>query len=85
MRLPKSNQPGDGLMLRPEPVASVPPIRMVVVGESLPLWGSMVGVRLTVGHTVLIESLLLFVGLVLLTVAADHLVFGSSRIATRLP
>jgi cation:H+ antiporter len=32
----------------------------------------------------LLESLLLVVGLVLLTVAADHLVLGSSRIATRL-
>jgi cation:H+ antiporter len=32
----------------------------------------------------LVESLLLAVGLVLLTLAADHLVLGSSRIATRL-
>jgi cation:H+ antiporter len=33
---------------------------------------------------VLVESLLVVAGLVLLTVAADHLVLGSSRIATRL-
>jgi cation:H+ antiporter len=33
---------------------------------------------------VLVESLLLVAGLVLLTVAANHLVLGSSRIATRL-
>ena len=36
------------------------------------------------GYTVLVDSLLVVVGLVLLTLAADHLVLGSSRIAARL-
>jgi cation:H+ antiporter len=47
--------------------------------------GSLVGVDdRQWGHIVVVESLLAVVGLVLLTVAAEHLVLGSSRVAARL-
>jgi cation:H+ antiporter len=36
------------------------------------------------GYTVLVESMLVMVGLAVLTVAANHLVLGSSRLAARL-
>ncbi len=48
--------------------------------------GSLVGDRCLGiwGHVVVVESALAVAGLVLLTVAADHLVLGASRIAGRL-